>query len=259
MWKSIRIGILLMVLVIVASDAWFERQRTASWRESLYVGIFPVAADDRPATRAYLASLRRETFLPLEPFFAGEAKRYGLPLAAPFRVELYPALATPPPPAPAPAEAAPLSTIWWSLRMRWYAWRFGSAPGRLSPHVRVFVLYHDPSLTPAVPHSIGLRKGQIGVVHAFASDAMRETNLIVTAHEVLHTVGATDKYDLATDAPIFPEGFADPEQRPRYPQERAEIMAGRRAISEHEQDMPESLDDCVIGPATAAEIGWLKR
>ena len=143
--------------------------------------------------------------------------------------------------------------------MRWYAWKFGSAPGRPTPHVRVFVLYHDPALAPALPHSLGLRKGQIGVVHAFASDAMTATNAIVIAHEVLHTVGATDKYDLETDAPLFPDGFADPEQRPRYPQLRAEIMAGRRALSEHEQDMPDALDDCVIGPATAAEIGWLRR
>jgi len=103
---------------------------------------------------------------------------------------------------------------------------------------------------------VGLSKGRIGLVHAFASAALNETNAIVIAHEVLHTVGATDKYDPATNAPLFPQGFADADQRPRYPQQRAEIMAGRRAISEREHDMPDSLDDCVVGAATAAEIGW---
>ncbi len=257
MWKSIRIGILLIVLGIVASNAWLERQRAATWRDSQYVGIFPVAADDRPATRAYLGSLRPETFLALEPFFAREAHQYRLALAEPFRVELYPAPAAPPPPAP--AGAGPLGTVWWSLRMRWYAWRFGSAAGRPAPHVRVFVLFHDPAVEPRLPHSAGLQRGQIGVVHAFASDALSGSNAIVIAHEVLHTVGATDKYDAATNAPLFPQGFADPEQQPRYPQQRAEIMAGRRALSERESEMPAALDDCVIGVATAAEIGWTRR
>lgn len=257
MWKSIRIGILLIVLGVVASNAWLEQRRAVTWRDSLYVGIFPIAADDRPATRAYLGSLRRETFLALEPFFSREARRYGLALDQPFRVELYPAPAARPPAAP--AEAGPLATLWWSLQMRWYAWRFGSGAGRPAPHVRVFVLFHDPAAQPWLPHSAGLQKGQLGVVHAFASEAMSGANAIVIAHEVLHTVGATDKYDAVTNAPLFPQGFADPEQRPRYPQQRAEIMAGRRALSEGELEMPDSLDDCVVGAGTAAEIGWMKR
>jgi len=227
-----------------------------TWRDSLYVGIFPVAADDRPATRAYLAALRREAFGSLEPFFAGEARRYGLPLAEPFRFELYPPPAAPPPQLA--AGAGPVSTIWWSLAMRWYAWRSGAAAGRPAPHVRVFVLYHDPALSPRLPHSSGMRKGQIGLVHAFAADEMSGGNAIVIAHELLHTVGATDKYDAATDAPLYPQGYADPGQRPRYPQQRAEIMAGRRALSEREQEMPDALDECVIGAATAAEIGWTR-
>ena len=257
MWKSIRTGILLIVLGVVASNAWLEQHRAVAWRDSLYVGIYPVAADDRPATRAYLGALRRETFQPLEPFFAREARRYGVALDRPFRFELYPAPAARPPTAP--AAAGPLATLWWSLRTRWYAWRFGSAAGRPAPHIRMFVLFHDPAADSLLPHSAGLQKGQIGVVHAFASDAMSGANAIVIAHEVLHTVGATDKYDAATNAPLYPQGFADPEQQPRYPQQRAEIMAGRRAVSAAEVDMPDALEDCVIGAATAAEIGWTRR
>ena len=79
MWKAVRVGILLMVLGVVASNAWIERHRAVTWRDSLYVGIYPVATDDRPATQAYIRSLQRETFLPLEAFFAGEARRYRPP------------------------------------------------------------------------------------------------------------------------------------------------------------------------------------
>jgi hypothetical protein len=257
MWKAVRVGILLIVLGLVASNAWLERHRAASWRDSLYVGIFPVVADRGPVVRDYVASLQPDAFQPLEAFFAREARRYRLALDRPFRVELYPAVATPPP-AP-PGDANPLAVIWWSLKMRWYALRFGSAPGRPAPHIRVFVLYHDPALHAQLAHSTGLQKGQIGVVHAFASAAMGGANAIVVAHELLHTVGASDKYDPATNAPLYPQGYADPDQRPRLPQRLAEIMAGRRPLTASEQEMPDTLDDCVVGAATAAEIGWTAR
>ena len=95
----------------------------------------------------------------------------------------------------------------------------------------MFVLYHDPALTPTVPHSLGLAKGLIGVVYAFAAPQMNGSNNVVIAHELLHTVGATDKYRIADDAPRFPDGYGDPAQVPLYPQQRAELMAGRRMLT----------------------------
>ncbi len=82
----------------------------------------------------------------------------------------------------------------------------------------MFVLYHDPALTPTVPHSLGLTKGLIGVVYAFAAPEMNGENNVVIAHEMLHTVGATDKYNPVDDAPRFPDGYGDPGQRPLFPQ-----------------------------------------
>jgi hypothetical protein len=96
----------------------------------------------------------------------------------------------------------------------------------------------------------------IGVVHAFATRSMAGSNNIVIAHELMHTLGATDKYDLSTGAPLYPGGFAQPDRQPRYPQPSAEIMAGRRAVSATDFDMPSSLKDVVVGPATADEIRW---
>jgi len=255
-WKSIRVGVLLVVLAIVAANAWIERQRSLSWRDSLYVAIVPIAADDSATTRRLIGQLRPESFQPLEAFFAREARRYGLALAEPFRVELHPPVEALPPPAP--DDSSPWSTALWSLRMRWYAALAGSAPGLPAAHIRIFVLYHDPLRNAELPHSVGLQKGRIGLVHAFASSTMAGANLIVIAHELLHTVGAGDKYDAASNAPLYPEGFADPDQQPRFPQPRAEIMAGRRALSDTRFEMPEDLDDCVIGAATATEIGWTR-
>jgi hypothetical protein len=72
---------------------------------------------------------------------------------------------------------------------------------------------------------------------------------------LFHTLGASDKYD-AEGNPIYPEGYADPGDAPRYPQHAAELMAGRRAVSPDHAEIPDSLERCVIGPKTAYEIHW---
>jgi hypothetical protein len=95
----------------------------------------------------------------------------------------------------------------------------------------------------------------LGVVHVFASDSQQAQNNIVIAHELLHTLGAIDKYD-ASGQPLNPQGYADLHAYPLHPQQQAEIMAGRIPVTEHRAEMPRSLADTVIGYATAAEIGW---
>jgi len=151
-----------------------------------------------------------------------------------------------------------LGTAWWSLKLRWFAWRAIDFGGRAPPRIRLLVLYHDPATLQVVPDSHGMQKGLLGVVHTFAQRSMAGSNSIVIAHELLHTLGATDKYDPASGAPLFPIGFAEPDRNPRYPQEKAEVMAGRRAVSAQDAEMPETLRAVVIGPATAAEIRWIR-
>jgi hypothetical protein len=94
------------------------------------------------------------------------------------------------------------------------------------------------------------------VVYAFAVPEMNGENDVVIAHELLHTVGATDKYNSTDDAPSFPDGYGDAAQQPLYPQLTAELMAGRRAIAPDKSSQALSLDEVVIGPATALEIRW---
>ena len=85
---------------------------------------------------------------------------------------------------------------------------------------------------------------------------MAARNRIVITHELLHILGATDKYDLYTGQPIAPDGLANPGQSPLYPQDFAEIMGGRIATSAYRWRHPASLNFCVVGTETAAEIGW---
>ena len=107
-------------------------------------------------------------------------------------------------------------------------------------------------------HSTALSKGRLGIVNLFASDIARGTNEVVTAHELLHTLGATDKYDLRTTLPLYPDGYAEPNTMPRHPQRFAELMGGRIAISPDQAIIPEGLGRVIIGAKTAVEIGWQK-
>ena len=50
------------------------------------------------------------------------------------------------------------------------------------------------------------------MVYAFATPEMDGENDVVIAHELLHTVGASDKYLPGNDAPRFPDGYGDPNQ-----------------------------------------------
>ena len=115
------------------------------------------------------------------------------------------------------------------------------------------MLYHESKPGKGLPHSLGLQKGLVGVVHAFADPKQSAQNNIVIAHEILHTLGATDKYD-AEGRPIYPGGYAEPELPEGVRRREAEIMAGRIALPDGRNVMPASLEKCIIGPATAQEI-----
>ncbi len=252
-FRLLRILVLLLVLLAVALSTCQESYRSTRWRQPLFVAIYPIAADDSPVTRTFVAGLDAERFKPIDQFFMREALRYRLHLDEPVRTRLRAPLNERPPQRE--ANAGMLATALWSLRLRYWAWRV-SGRVREPEDIRLFVLFHDPAITPSVPHSLGLRKGLIGVVYAFAAPEMNGAHDMVMAHELLHTLGATDKYDPASDAPRFPEGYGEPRQVPLYPQQFAELMAGRRMISPTHWEQPDGLDDYVIGRATALEIRW---
>jgi hypothetical protein len=252
-FKTLRVAALLLILLVVATTTWLDHYHSTRWRLPLFVAIYPIAADSSPVTRSYVDSLEGGNFKAIDLFFAREGARYHLPASEPVRSRLQPELnAMPPQRDP---RAGVLSTVIWSLKLRYWAWNV-SRHAHEPEDVRMFVLFHDPALTPTVPHSLGLAKGMIGVVYAFADPAMTAANDVVIAHELLHTVGATDKYDPQDDAPRFPDGYGDPRQVPLFPQKYAELMAGRRVLAPNRWQQASSLDEVVVGPATALEIRW---
>jgi hypothetical protein len=250
---TLRIAILLAVLAFVALGAWLDRSRSTDWDAPLRVTVYPVAAGNDAATRGYVKSLGRDDFAAVEAFFAEEAERHGLALDEPVRIRVSHAAGTPPLP---PDGAGMISIAAWSLRFRYWAWRVAADDPLPTPDVQVFAVYHPADGTPAVPDSLGLSKGLMALAHLYADREAQGSNQVVLAHELLHTLGATDKYERATGQPLDPGGLGDPEQSPRYPQQYAEIMAGRIATSASAAVIPGTLDEVLVGPLTAREIGW---
>lgn len=253
----LRQALLLYVLIAVALSAYLNRARSTDWDSPLTVAVYPVNQDSSDASADYIRTLSPQTFESVAAFLRREAQRYDVDIEQPVRFFIGNAPAHSPPPPPQSGGVPAI--MWWSLKLRFYAWRAARNGGVRYPEIRLFVLYHDPATNPRLAHSLGLEQGLIGVVNAYASGGETSRNAIVVAHEMLHTLGASDKYDPATNLPLFPNGYAQPEREPRYPQTRAEIMGGRTPITATEATMPARLRSVVVGPLTAAEINWIEQ
>ncbi|MEM7082408.1 MAG: hypothetical protein AAF465_06710 [Pseudomonadota bacterium] len=245
--------LMFYVLIAVALSAWLARERSTDWNNTLWVAVFPINGDQSDAAAAYITDLHEDDFAPIETFFQTELNRYGLSLDQPVRIDLRDQLGEKP---PSPPEGSALSVIKWSLVMRHWAWKMERSQDGVTPDIKLFVVYYDPARHTQLPHSVGVQKGLFGIINAFASRQYRGSNQVVIAHELLHTLGATDKYDLQTVQPVHPDGFADPDAKPLFPQHRAELMGGRIPISPERAEIPRSLRQVMVGPLTAREIRW---
>ena len=254
MWRKFRIIILLLILATVLQELWLDKADLA-WKHNLYVAVYPINADGSEKVSAYLQTLSRDDFEPMVEYFAEEAASYKLGLRHPIEVQLG-AVVDKLPPAP-PRNGSILSTMLWSLEFRWFAWQ-NSPKVNIKPDIRLYLLYHDPNIYSMLGHSTALNKGRIGRVNLFGNSAYANQNLVVTAHELLHTLSATDKYDLHNNLPTFPDGYAEPEKKPLYPQNFAELMGGRVPQRANVAEIPKSLRHTLIGEKTAREIGWIK-
>ena len=256
MFKKLRVAILIYVLLFVAVGQFLTAQRSTDWNETLWVDVYPVLGDSAPSTRAYLSTLTAAELAGIETFFAAEAARFGVTLQRPFRLNLAPPIDEDLPHLE--SDASPISVAIWSLRMRWLATRLQWASPRPAADIVVFAVFHAVADGGALDRSTALRKGLVAVANLFADPAARGTNQVVLAHELLHTLGASDKYDPSNNAPRFPIGFAAPLVVPLFPQEKAELMAGRIAVSEQHARIPRDLREVLIGDATAMEIRWVR-
>lgn len=250
--RKVRYLILLLILLFVAVNEAMIKLRSTSWEHALWVRVYAVSGDQRDATAAYIASLTTQDFKPIEAFVNREARRYGIDIDA-VQVEFGGQLASHPPQPPSGQSI--LENIWWSLKFRAWAWRRAWSSDSDDGDVELFVSYYDIATTQSLRHSVGLEGGMIGIINAFAERSYRGSNHVVIVHELMHTLGASDKY-AKNNMPQYPEGYAEPYRDPLYPQLRAEVMGGRIPLTSNQSRMPRSLQEVVVGNYTATEINW---
>lgn len=253
-FKALRVLILLFILLLVAGKVYLDRERTTDWNDSLWVVVYPINGDGSEVTTKYIQKLDEERFDPVENFFVREAEKYGLGISSPIKVFLAPEIKDIPPDPP--QEQSILANIWWSLKMRY--WIHSNNNYQKHADIKIFLKLYDTEDNQTVPDSLGIQNGLYAVVNGFASKDMNAKNNVVLAHELLHTVGASDKYDMNTVLPIYPIGYAEPDLSPVLPQRYAEIMAGRVPITKNKAKMPRGLKTVVVGEMTAREIRWVK-
>ena len=254
-YRNLRVLLLLILLLVIAIVAQEQRLASTDWIEPLDVIIYPINGDGDPKTAAYIKNLRLSHFSGIDRFLTREGKRYHLLVEKPVETRLGLLIDELPPASPG-RDLNPIKMLIWSLKLRYWAWKITPDEDSALDSVQLFAIYQQGENGKALKHSLGMQKGLLGVVNLFARPEQREQNSIVITHELLHTVGAMDKYD-QHGKPIYPHGYAAPNRKPLYPQRKAEIMAGQRAISESESKMASSLRAYIIGEQTAREINWV--
>jgi hypothetical protein len=250
--------VLLLAVVLFVTGAWavgVTRARAArrAWTEPLRVAVVVVAPEAVPAgeVQAVARGLRA-----LEARLAAEAWRYRPGAPAPFAFDVHgPVRAAPPPLPPAaggPQRLAHALALWRALRAV-HAAADGFVPGAYD--ARLYLALDAASGARRFAEGAGEAGGEVGLVRAGVDPADPTLAVEALAHELLHCLGATDKYGADGHA-LAPAGLADPDRSPRYPQPRADLMGVEVALGPGDGRLPASIDELAVGPATAAEIGW---
>ncbi|MFT6101509.1 MAG: hypothetical protein ACJAYF_004072 [Arenicella sp.] len=256
MFKILRIVILLFVLASVWGTYRMQQSIAEDWSGVVTIKVIPVIADDHLSTAKFVRSLRPKDFDEVSRYLIQSAKGYGLELSNVIQVDLEAPINSAPPSIPQ-AGSGRFDHIIWSLRLRWWAWN-NQLSDHQDYHIRLFMLYQSPASGVSLSHSTGLRNGLIGLINARALRSNKRFHNVVLVHELLHIFGATDKYDIATGRPIYPQGYVLPNAKPYWPQPHAEIMGRARQISADSFEVAERLSQTRLTELTASEIGWLK-
>lgn len=256
-WRYGRTAILLALLVGVIVWAWEDRQRhddRREWRVPLRVGIFVIQDGDvDPGALAGLGGRAEEMMSILE----AEYRRHGGDIS-PFELRVLG-------PVPLP-EVLPelknddfLERVEFTYRMWKFQRSVTESLGQATNDIDVSILLVT---RPArgkearIFEGIAAQDGDFGVVQVELGQDTVDLAVITAVHEMLHTVGAQDKYDPVTGEAEYPAGFFDP--KTRYPQRYMEIMAHDIPLAEGKSRLPSLVGEVRVGDLTAREIGWIR-
>jgi hypothetical protein len=259
-------SVLLAVLIYAGRDYSARRART-DWARPLDVALVLLeaeserAAESAPAVTPRLDPEALATFIErvpaLEQALSREFERYGGAFR-PIHFTIF---------GPAPERAAPPAASaepgWLEpLRVSYGLWRFARASDAASGVAgsfdgKIYVALSAPrSARRALVEGLGQEGGRIAVTRIELSVDSVDFGLFVVAHELLHLVGASDRYAPDGTA-LVPDGLGDPEREPLYPQDSVEVMARGRVLEPGREQPPSDLEQLRVGRRTASEIGWV--
>lgn len=253
-----RLGLLSLILTVVclwACEDVRTRRARNEWQTPIRVGLVLVrqgAVDER-----VYAALRQRVSV-LQQRLSAEFRRYHPERPAPM-IEL---VAYGPVTAFEPTPLATDTDLWSRAVHTYRLWRYTSridASARVPTRAldsRIYVVASPAQGSLNFVEGFSEAHGRVGVARVDLSMDTIDLALFVAAHELFHTLGATDKYD-ENGRTMRPLGLPDPDRSPELPQLSAEIMARNRVVSPTLELPPDSLDELSVGRWTAHEIGWL--
>lgn len=252
---GVRVGFLLGVLVAVAIYAWKDvrdRQERNEFSRSLDVAL--VLVSDGELHPADVQQLKSRVPALSERLSAAFHDYRGSELA-PFSFSVYgPVPLEEPLPVPADGLAAAVRYAYQLHRFTSDVDERAAVPSR-GFDSRIYLVLRPPS-AHGIVEGMSEQGGRVGIALAELDESTADLSLFVTAHELFHTLGATDKYD-ASGRAIYPHGLAEPGRIPPFPQRYVEVMARNRPVAIGREVRPESLDELWVGRKTAQEIGWI--
>lgn len=255
----VRVSILLSILIAVLIWAGCDIQRRRArnqWIETLDVALILVRKDNLDEGAVEMLKRRAGA---LEERLAAEFHRRNPDAPKPFHFEVRGPVDLRRAPPRQPSEG-----LFDLARYNFDLWRFvrgvnaDAGVEASSFDATIYLVARSPKASSgASVEGASQEGGTVGVVEVELDRTMVDFALFVTTHELLHLLGAKDKYD-ASGRSLVPEGLAEPELRPLYPQRHAEVMARNVALSPTDERPPESLSDLKVGATTAREIGWVR-
>jgi hypothetical protein len=254
---KIRVALLLAILVCVLLYAWRDlrsRHARKDWDRPLYVAVvlLQVAPLDPQAVTAL-----RERLGTADEKLAEQMHRYRSSSIHPFAFAFFGPVPVDRPPPPLGGESA-TEAAKQSYEAHSYLSHVDAAANLDASlfESRIYVAARPPTnAAHEMVEGSSEQDGRVGVVTVELDASMADLTSFVIAHELLHTLGASDKYDASGHA-LVPDGLAEPDRVPLYPQRFTEVMARNRPVAPGVEKVPTTLDELAVGPSTAREIGW---
>jgi hypothetical protein len=260
--RRVRISILLLILAFVSVWAWMRQERRAErtqWERTIQVAVVILVDGevDAPVLTALVSGLRR-----LDDQLETEFGSFHERTVVPFRFEAVGPMSV----EESVPELPMVPSVWDVIEYTWFQNRFmqkvndriGLSPADFDSRIYLVARPARTSGSDRFVEGIAEWGGETGIVQITLEMDTVDNALIAAAHEAMHTLGATDKYE-GQGRTLAPQGFAEPGRDPLYPQRWLEIMAKEIPVTASTGRLPNSVSEMRVGAMTAVEIGWVKK